>query len=65
MKMWHKAVCSLVNKIALPSNTDGCENVVSGTHNLPDAGLGELIKHASCSWLQLVLEDDESDEVET
>lgn len=54
-----------VNKTALPGNANSCEDVISRTHDLPDAGRGEFIQNTSCARLQFIFEDNKADEVKS
>ena len=48
-----------VNQATLSSDTDGGQNIVAGTHDVPDIGLVKFIDDLGGGRFQLVLEDNE------
>lgn len=53
------------DEMTFSGNADGGQDIVTRTHDLPNPCLGELINHACGAWLELVLEDDETNEDQT
>src|SRR6266536_4708015 len=62
-KMRNKAVCRLVDKVELPGDTDCSQNVITSAHDFPNASFRKFSQHTSCSRLQLVFENDESNKI--
>ena len=62
-KMRHEAVGRFMDEVTFSRNADGCQNVVSSAHHLPDPSFRELVENPSSTRLQLVLKYNESDKV--
>lgn len=55
---------SSIHKAALPSDTDGCQDVVTSNHHSSDVGSQKLLQNSRRGRLELILKDDESYKVE-
>lgn len=63
-KPWHKTVCSAVDETTFAGNADGGKDVVSGDHNSTNIRGKQLLQHSGGRRLKLILENDETNEVE-
>ena len=62
---WGEDLSGRINQSTFASNADGCERIVSRDHPACEVGGAQSLDGRCRPWLQLVLENDETQELQT